>query len=69
MMRLTELVEILVKRAYELEDPNAPVRIMVSGPEGRRWLNVELIAVDDADESVILYTDPGFAELEVEHWD
>jgi len=69
MIRLTELVEILVKRAFELGEPNPVVRILVTDPDRtRRWVNVELVAVDEADESVIIYTDPGFAELEVEHW-
>ena len=69
MIRLTELVEALVQNGLELDEPNPVVRVLVTYPDGsRKWLNVELVATDPGDESVILYTDPSYAELEAEHW-
>jgi hypothetical protein len=64
IIRLTELVEILVQKGLEVDEPNPAVRILVTYPDGTRaWLNPTLIATDPGDESVMIYTDPGYAEL------
>lgn len=72
-MRLTELVEALVARGVELDEPNPEVHVLVL--LGPRWFRVEQVMVDG--ETVVLVTDdaggarPAAAidPPELEHWE
>jgi hypothetical protein len=70
-VRLTELVEALVARGVELEEPDPEVHVLVL--IGPRWFRVEQVMVDG--ETVVLVTDDVGAEraaaepAELEHWE
>lgn len=69
-MRLTELVETLVARGVELEEPNPVVHVLVL--HGPRWFRVDQVMVSG--DAVVLVTDDVGAERvaeepELEHWE
>jgi len=67
MMRLTELVEALVAKGVELDEPNPRVRLMVHSPAGLLWLEVDSIIIDRSDDTLICLTGER-DDRELEHW-
>lgn len=57
-MKLTELVQTLVAKGVEVQEPNSVVRVLVDGPRGLQWFRVESVIVDFSDESIVIVTVP-----------